>query len=432
MQLNGSLPLAGGAQSVGVSKGERKEDAGVSPLFSQLFKTSLEGQGNKQVSETLLHSSAIQHMSPEMLEMMTLLKSIMAELDLTVEEMDQWFASLSETSMQGVTMQSLTAAVEELVNDPGEDESHSQLQALYTLLLKADIPLPSIKQEVASNDKKPLDARLIQLIHQSVTASKVKPMVTVQASEARSTAEKSMEKVSQDVAQLAKIISFKDKSPEQWKELKTILYRMEATRSGIEQQWASMGAMKKAQLLDGNDSPPVQIAKDKGINIHPQALTTPLGGGTQNVDIASTSSGKSTQVIFNQLDHGMKQFMLGRSEVVPGRLTIQLQPEHLGQVTVRLQQSPQGIIALVTAHAAQTKELLEQNVHQLRHALSQQHVQIDRIEFTTVEESDQHLQKGSDEQSQQQSKEQQHEEDTPHEEQRFLEELQQELLNLQI
>ena len=64
------------------------------------------------------------------------------------------------------------------------------------------------------------------------------------------------------------------------------------------------------------------------------------------------------------------------------RLSIQLYPEHLGQVRIELLQVNGIMTARILASTALGKEMLESQLHQLRNAFVQQNLQVDRIDIS--------------------------------------------------
>lgn len=93
------------------------------------------------------------------------------------------------------------------------------------------------------------------------------------------------------------------------------------------------------------------------------------------------------QEFTNQLITAMKNSRFGQLSNGTNRLVIKLNPEHLGQLTIRLTQQNGEMVARIIASTQSAKELLEHSLVQLRHALPSVNVQIDRFEVLT--ESDQ-------------------------------------------
>ncbi|MED4452903.1 flagellar hook-length control protein FliK [Metabacillus fastidiosus] len=87
------------------------------------------------------------------------------------------------------------------------------------------------------------------------------------------------------------------------------------------------------------------------------------------------------QEFTNQLLTAMKNSRFGQTLNGTNRLIIKLNPEHLGQLTIRLTQQNGEMVARIIASTQSAKDLLEHSVTQLRHALPSVNVQIDRFEL---------------------------------------------------
>ncbi|MGG3799870.1 flagellar hook-length control protein FliK [Metabacillus fastidiosus] len=87
------------------------------------------------------------------------------------------------------------------------------------------------------------------------------------------------------------------------------------------------------------------------------------------------------QEFTNQLLTAMKNSRFGQTPNGTNRLIIKLNPEHLGQLTIRLTQQNGEMVARIIASTQSAKELLEHSITQLRHALPSVNVQIDRFEL---------------------------------------------------
>lgn len=82
------------------------------------------------------------------------------------------------------------------------------------------------------------------------------------------------------------------------------------------------------------------------------------------------------------------------------QLKVSIFPEHLGQLDIRLSTVDGKVAAQIVASSPMAKEALELQVYQLRNALVQQGIQIDRIEISTQQQAGQSLsqQQGQQEQ----------------------------------
>jgi len=64
-------------------------------------------------------------------------------------------------------------------------------------------------------------------------------------------------------------------------------------------------------------------------------------------------------------------------------MTIQLHPEHLGTLRIELLQQQHGMTARFLASSAMAKEMIESQIHSLKHAFIQQNIQVERLEVST-------------------------------------------------
>ncbi|WHT47014.1 flagellar hook-length control protein FliK [Sporosarcina thermotolerans] len=70
------------------------------------------------------------------------------------------------------------------------------------------------------------------------------------------------------------------------------------------------------------------------------------------------------------------------------RMLIKLYPEHLGQIRIELVETNGVISARILASTALAKGMLDSQLHQLKHAFTQQNIQVDRIDIAqSIQES---------------------------------------------
>jgi flagellar hook-length control protein FliK len=84
-------------------------------------------------------------------------------------------------------------------------------------------------------------------------------------------------------------------------------------------------------------------------------------------------------------------------------IRIKLSPENLGQLDIRLTTSEGKVTAHIVTATAGAKELIESQLHQLRHTLVQQGIQLDKVEVVQQPQGSQNtfMQDGRGEQGQQ-------------------------------
>ncbi|MFY0759040.1 flagellar hook-length control protein FliK [Metabacillus dongyingensis] len=88
----------------------------------------------------------------------------------------------------------------------------------------------------------------------------------------------------------------------------------------------------------------------------------------------------NNQLILNQLTEVFKKAKTNLASSGLSQMTIRLSPEHLGMLTVKLQQQHGEMIAKIITSTKSAKELVEQSIHQLKLALPTLNIQVDRFE----------------------------------------------------
>ena len=139
----------------------------------------------------------------------------------------------------------------------------------------------------------------------------------------------------------------------------------------------------------------------------------------------------------------IKQFtnILSKSQLMKtpnmNRLMIKLYPEHLGTLRVELVQQNGLLTARMLASTQAAKEMLDSQLHSLRHAFSQQNIQVDKIDISYQQQDAERFERQQQGQHGQQASEQQKEKEQRYkdeEEQRpvFSDALQESLLELKV
>ncbi|MCM3594298.1 flagellar hook-length control protein FliK [Metabacillus idriensis] len=88
----------------------------------------------------------------------------------------------------------------------------------------------------------------------------------------------------------------------------------------------------------------------------------------------------SNQLILSQLTDAFKSSKTRFISSGFSQMTIRLAPEHLGMLTVKLQQQHGEMTAKIITSTKSAKELVEQSIHQLKQALPSLNIQVDRFE----------------------------------------------------
>ncbi|WP_301108966.1 flagellar hook-length control protein FliK [Sporosarcina sp.] len=90
------------------------------------------------------------------------------------------------------------------------------------------------------------------------------------------------------------------------------------------------------------------------------------------------------------------------------RLLVKLYPEHLGQVRIELLEVNGIMTARILASSAMAREMLDSQMHQLRHAFNQQNLQVERIDLSqTIQDPGKNEREQAFNKQNEQSKEQQ-------------------------
>jgi flagellar hook-length control protein FliK len=98
---------------------------------------------------------------------------------------------------------------------------------------------------------------------------------------------------------------------------------------------------------------------------------------------------------------GSKFTRLGNGQ---SQLIVRLHPDHLGSLTIKLVQENGELMAKIITSTASAKELIEANIHQIRHAIPAQNITIEKFDVFTQQQT----YEPSYREQQQESREQQH------------------------
>ncbi|MDQ0860123.1 flagellar hook-length control protein FliK [Bacillus sp. V2I10] len=109
---------------------------------------------------------------------------------------------------------------------------------------------------------------------------------------------------------------------------------------------------------------------------------------------------QNKQLFNNQVTEAFKRSKPLFKAIGSSQMTIRLAPEHLGMLTIKLQQQDGKTIAKIITSTQSAKELVEQGIHQLKQVLPAISIQVDRFEIYSEqlepsfnrshEEADQH------------------------------------------
>ncbi|WP_158231845.1 MULTISPECIES: flagellar hook-length control protein FliK [unclassified Sporosarcina] len=113
------------------------------------------------------------------------------------------------------------------------------------------------------------------------------------------------------------------------------------------------------------------------ISIASQTGTTPvfqMNASEKVPESRSEALMREFQAVLNRANFGQTNGM--------NRISIKLYPEHLGQVRIELLEVNGVMTARILASTAMAREMLDSQMHQLRHAFNQQNLQVERIDLS--------------------------------------------------
>jgi len=118
--------------------------------------------------------------------------------------------------------------------------------------------------------------------------------------------------------------------------------------------------------------------------------------------------GSGSPVTGNELEEQLENILKSSSFTKVGnsqKLILRLAPENLGSLRIEILQNDGNIVAKIMTTTAQAKEALDAHMNSLKHGLSSQNLNVDKIEVSFVQQAQDKETK--DQQSQQENKQQQ-------------------------
>lgn len=98
---------------------------------------------------------------------------------------------------------------------------------------------------------------------------------------------------------------------------------------------------------------------------------------------AETEQVSRSEELMKQLQAVLKRANFGQTGGM-NRLSVRLYPEHLGTLRIELQEVNGVLSARILASTAQAREMLDRQLHQLRAALMNQNLQVEKIELSQM------------------------------------------------
>lgn len=112
------------------------------------------------------------------------------------------------------------------------------------------------------------------------------------------------------------------------------------------------------------------------------------------------------------------------------QLTLKLNPEHLGTLSIKLIQTNGEMAARIIASTQSAKDLIESNLHQLRHLFAGQNVQVEKFEVNIQNQQQYQMFKDNQDNGKHNEQQEKQSEGNDEEAQSFAESFEEELLNL--
>lgn len=179
-----------------------------------------------------------------------------------------------------------------------------------------------------------------------------------------------------------------------WAELKTIVDSMDslkdqgvqtkATPTTEKELTAILSSTKELKVTGETDVNTSSTVSEGGEMDHSKVITA----GELSMRTSGTTVAKPAEPVMqaSQFAKEMTQFVVNKLDIVQQKgfseATISLRPEHLGKLDVQITlQNGQLVARFMTEHAM-AKDMLEQQMTQLRTSLQSQGIQVERIEVT--------------------------------------------------
>ncbi|MCA1059164.1 flagellar hook-length control protein FliK [Rossellomorea aquimaris] len=158
----------------------------------------------------------------------------------------------------------------------------------------------------------------------------------------------------------------------------------------------------KDPAIDVPNADKKSISSIPGTNLH---FVLPR---TETNSIHLTSGGRSVQY-----DQFVKEFqnILGKSSLISqpnmSKMLIKLYPEHLGSLRIELLQHNGVMTAKILASSTSAKEMLDSQIHGLKHAFTAQNLNVEKIEIShALSDTERQFKEQSQQQSQHQKQQQ--------------------------
>lgn len=183
---------------------------------------------------------------------------------------------------------------------------------------------------------------------------------------------------------------------------------------------------------DSSEKPKDSSTKDNTQTTNGQTQQ-PVTTRTVTIQLPTEKSSQAEQLV-NQIEKLLNQSQILKNQGII-KLQLKLYPEHLGSIRIELVQKDGVLSARLLATSAVAKEMLDSQLHQLKNALVQQNIQLDRIDIQQAIQDkdlrDQNLFNNFFNQQNQQNNEEQ-EQENPEEQEQESQSFKDYLLNVEV
>lgn len=151
---------------------------------------------------------------------------------------------------------------------------------------------------------------------------------------------------------------------------------------------ASLAVMQnKVESETFGSGRPLHFAVERQSSSRPVFASNPVPGGeaaaTTNSPPAQVSTSRAPDIVFQLADQISIQVRDGKGEI-----RIQLKPESLGRMEIKVEATAQGVSARISTESGAVKSYLESNLQMLLQTLQDQGLKIDRIQVTVQDAFD--------------------------------------------
>lgn len=371
MMMLQMMPQA--SQLMNTSKNQVRELSGKEGAFATILQGLTSEVASLQENQSLqLNEQTLEKLAKMLEDLLFILASGESGEEME-QQLGEWFKDFTEEfSFSSEQMEQL---MNQLASGQAADQIGALLTDLYEVLVsESEEPdsLVNINQPVQGELPAQQQSLIGKLVQQLETILyRLSEHVRAQANQAESSTDHSVGKA------------------DTWRLLMTSNH-VNQTEAGfindlqrmVKENTAEKPAMNWAQVLSGKQTKStMSITSESGgqVNILRHGSLNPLPTMTQS----APSSGQSQQML-----QQIEQMVLSTRFSKPGgatQMTLQLKPTELGDMILKFMKIDGEMTVKITVMSQAAKELLEKNIHQLRHLFSPNQVVVERQVETTNE-----------------------------------------------